>query len=142
MKIGDYVKVNDDELKYRYPYAYKVKDFWNDYTMLDVDGDTIYIKKHQLEVVSDPFEADSCDKKDEVNHPEHYTAGKYETIDIIKDSVDDYKSYVHGNIIKYILRYKRKGGVQDLKKAQVYLSWLIKEEELSDKKLKEISECV
>ena len=67
--------------------------------------------------------------KDEVNHPEHYTAGKYETIDIIKDSVDDYKSYVHGNIIKYILRYKKKGGVQDLKKAQIYLSWLIKEEE-------------
>ena len=67
--------------------------------------------------------------KDEVNHPEHYTSGKYETIDIIKDSVDDYKSYVHGNIIKYILRYKRKGGVQDLKKAQIYLSWLIKEEE-------------
>jgi hypothetical protein len=66
---------------------------------------------------------------DEVNHPEHYTSGKYETIDIIKDSVDDYKSYVHGNIIKYILRYKKKGGVQDLKKAQVYLSWLIGEEE-------------
>ena len=67
--------------------------------------------------------------KDEVNHPEHYTSGKYETIDIIKDSVDDFKSYVHGNIIKYILRYKKKGGVQDLKKAQIYLSWLIEEEE-------------
>ena len=26
--------------------------------------------------------------KDEVNHPEHYTAGKYETIDIIKDIHD------------------------------------------------------
>ena len=33
------------------------------------------------------------------------------------------------NMIKYILRYKRKGGVQDLKKAQVYLNWLIEEEE-------------
>lgn len=32
-------------------------------------------------------------------------------------------------MIKYILRYKRKGGVQDLKKAQVYLNWLIEEEE-------------
>ncbi len=99
MKIGDYVKVNDDELKYKYPYAYKVEGFWNDYSMLDANGDTIYIKNYLLEVVSDPFEADSYDKKDEVNHPEHYTAGKYETIDIIKDSVDDYKSYLHGNII-------------------------------------------
>lgn len=144
MEIGDYVKVNDDELKYKYPYAYKVKGFWNDYTMLNANGDTICIKNYLLEVVSNPFQADSYDKsflkdccealkyehmKDEVNHPEHYTAGKYETIDIIKDSVDDYKSYVHGNIIKYILRYKKKGGVQDLKKAQVYLNWLIQEEE-------------
>ena len=71
----------------------------------------------------------NSETKDEVNHPEHYTSGKYETIDIIKDSVYDYKSYLHGNIIKYILRYKKKGGVQDLKKAQVYLSWLIEEEE-------------
>jgi hypothetical protein len=71
----------------------------------------------------------NSETKDEVNHPEHYTSGKYETIDIIKDSVYDYKSYLHGNIIKYILRYKKKGGVQDLKKAQVYLNWLIKDEE-------------
>ena len=74
------------------------------------------------------WESISADS-DVVNHPEHYTSGKYETIDIIKDSVDDFKSYVHGNIIKYILRYKRKGGVQDLKKAQIYLNWLIEEEE-------------
>ena len=33
--------------------------------------------------------------------------------------------YLEGNIIKYVTRYKNKGGVEDLKKAQHYLSKLI-----------------
>lgn len=37
-------------------------------------------------------------------------------------------SYLVGNIIKYIVRYKLKNGVEDLKKAQHYLEILIAEE--------------
>lgn len=33
--------------------------------------------------------------------------------------------YLEGNIIKYVSRWKDKGGVQDLKKAQHYLQKLI-----------------
>ena len=33
--------------------------------------------------------------------------------------------YLEGNVIKYVTRYKNKGGVEDLKKAQHYLSKLI-----------------
>ena len=33
--------------------------------------------------------------------------------------------YLEGNIIKYVSRYKRKGGVDDLRKAQHYLQKLI-----------------
>jgi hypothetical protein len=63
----------------------------------------------------------------DVKHPAHYTSGNIETIDIIKDSVENFESYLHGNILKYICRYRHKNGVEDLKKAQVYLEWLIKE---------------
>lgn len=35
--------------------------------------------------------------------------------------------YLDGNVIKYISRYKRKNGLQDLKKAQHYLEKLIEE---------------
>ncbi len=134
MKVGDYVKVVKGSMR-------KIIDGVCQINDIDEDGDvrvfymgTFYwIPKSFVKVFSEandnPFNTGSCVQKDEVNHPEHYTSGKYETIDIIKDSVDDYKSFVHGNIIKYILRYKRKGGVQDLKKAQVYLNWLIEEEE-------------
>jgi hypothetical protein len=38
-------------------------------------------------------------------------------------------SFLEGNIVKYICRYKTKGGVQDLYKADHYLKKLIETEE-------------
>ena len=63
--------------------------------------------------------------EDKINHPMHYTQGKYETIDVIEDTVEDFNSFLQGNIIKYISRYKHKNGVEDLKKARFYLNKLI-----------------
>lgn len=61
---------------------------------------------------------------DVVNHPAHYTYGKIEVIDFIKDM-----PCREANIIKYICRYKHKNGLEDLKKAQWYLNHLIEETE-------------
>ncbi len=36
--------------------------------------------------------------------------------------------FFEGNVIKYVSRYKFKGGVTDLEKAQVYLARLIERE--------------
>ncbi|MBC2040766.1 DUF3310 domain-containing protein [Listeria marthii] len=62
---------------------------------------------------------------DNVNNPEHYTAGGIETLDYIKAKVKDYPSYAAGNILKYVSRYEHKNGIEDLKKAQFYLNDLI-----------------
>ena len=64
---------------------------------------------------------------DTVNHPAHYTSGGVECIEAIKASMtaDGFCDYCKGNIIKYIWRWRDKGGIEDLKKAQVYLGWLI-----------------
>ena len=64
---------------------------------------------------------------DAVQHPSHYTQGGIECIEAIKASMtaDGFADYCKGNIIKYIWRWRSKGGVEDLKKAQVYLGWLI-----------------
>lgn len=64
---------------------------------------------------------------DTVNHPSHYTSGGIECIEAIKASMtaDGFQGYCKGNIIKYIWRWRNKGGVEDLKKARVYLDWLI-----------------
>ena len=40
----------------------------------------------------------------------------------------EFLGYLRGNVIKYISRYKDKGGVEDLRKAQHYLTKLIEEE--------------
>lgn len=64
---------------------------------------------------------------DAVQHPSHYTRGGIECIDAIRASMtaDGFCDYCKGNIIKYIWRWRDKGGVEDLRKASVYLDWLI-----------------
>ena len=64
---------------------------------------------------------------DAVQHPSHYTQGGIECIDAIKASMtaDGFCDYCKGNISKYIWRWRDKGGVEDLRKASVYLDWLI-----------------
>jgi hypothetical protein len=60
-------------------------------------------------------------QKDEIKHPNHYTQG-IECWDYI---VSHDMSYLEGNIIKYVTRYKHKNGLQDLHKAKQYLEKLI-----------------
>ena len=38
-------------------------------------------------------------------------------------------SFIQGNVIKYVCRYKDKGGIQDLNKAKHYIDLLIEFEE-------------
>lgn len=58
-------------------------------------------------------------EKDMVNHPSHYTHGKYEVIDVI----EDWKlNFCLGNAIKYIARCEHKGRKkEDIEKSIWYL---------------------
>ena len=71
-----------------------------------------------------------------VQHPSHYTQGGIECIEAIRASMaaDGFCDYCKGNIIKYIWRWRDKGGVEDLKKASVYLDWLINAADAKEKK--------
>lgn len=64
---------------------------------------------------------------DAVNHPSHYTRGGIECIEAIRASMtpEAFQGYCKGNVMKYIWRASLKNGVEDLKKAQVYLGWMI-----------------
>lgn len=62
-------------------------------------------------------------KNDPVNHPSHYTDGKYEVIDFIEDS-GIFISFHLANAIKYICRSGKKNPeteIEDLKKACWYI---------------------
>lgn len=69
------------------------------------------------------------DNNDAVNHPSHYTSGKFETIDILKDklSPEEFKGFCKGNVLKYVIRsdHKHETPIEDLEKAQWYLNTLI-----------------
>lgn len=72
---------------------------------------------------------------DPVNHPSHYqTKSGLETIQVIEaftDGLEGIEAVCTANAIKYICRWKKKNGLQDLKKAQWYLNKLIKHVEKS-----------
>ena len=82
---------------------------------------------HSLDLVDELQEYAEQLRGDTVNHPEHYTNGDIECIDAIRAALtaEQYAGYLRGNIIKYLWRYDRKGGVEDLRKARTYLEWLI-----------------
>ena len=69
------------------------------------------------------------ESKDEmVSHPKHYIRGGMETIDVITaftEGLEGVEAYDTGAILKYICRWKQKGGVQDLEKAMWYTQHLI-----------------
>jgi hypothetical protein len=75
-----------------------------------------------------------------VSHPDHYQSKNgLEVIDIIEAFTADLKGIEAtdtGNIIKYILRWPKKNGLQDLQKAMWYLTHLIehREKALKEKK--------
>lgn len=74
--------------------------------------------------------------EDLVNHPEHYISKSgLEVIDSIEAFTEDcsgFEGYCVGNIMKYICRFKKKNGIQDLEKAEWYLNRLIIKETESE----------
>ena len=82
-------------------------------------------------VESEPMDA-TCSKmetveNDPVNHPSHYTSGRFETIEVIEDWGLD---FCLGNAVKYISRAGKKNPdkeIEDLKKAVWYIERRIKQ---------------
>ena len=83
-----------------------------------------YIKEHEktvntIEKIEETITLKELQeiKKDNIV-PAYYHKGNYDVIEFCnKHEI----SFVTGNIIKYIVRYKNKNGVEDLKKAKEYL---------------------
>lgn len=67
------------------------------------------------------------DKTDMINEPQHYCTGKYECIDVMQEvfGAEAVQNFCLCNVFKYIYRYKRKNGKQDIFKAQWYLNKFI-----------------
>jgi len=66
---------------------------------------------------------------DNVNHPAHYISDKgIETISVIEaftDGLNGIEAVCTGNALKYLCRWPKKNGLEDLEKAAWYLNYLI-----------------
>jgi hypothetical protein len=60
-------------------------------------------------------------------NPSHYTSGTIECIEAIEASMsaDEFQGFLKGNCMKYLWRYRQKGGLQDLLKSEWYQTRLI-----------------
>ena len=75
---------------------------------------------------------DGSKKTDIVNHPAHYPQGGIECNDSLEAATVDLigiEAVCTANAIKYLWRWKRKNGVEDLRKAVWYIQRLIAHEQ-------------
>ena len=74
----------------------------------------------------------TTENNDNIISPNHYASDKgFEVFDVQEAFIHELKGMAASywcNIVKYILRFHRKNGVEDLKKAKYYLEKLIEEE--------------
>lgn len=104
---------------------------WADLTLWE-DMETIaeeyFATREKAEVYNRMEKAELKPAKiDMVNSPNHYTAGQFEVIDVIKDwlTEEEFRGYIKGNLIKYIARERLKNGDEDIKKSIFYLNYLM-----------------
>ena len=63
----------------------------------------------------------------DVKNQQHYTKQAVQPIEYMEltMSSEQYEGYLLGNVIKYVSRYRHKNGLEDLRKAEVYMGWLV-----------------
>ena len=66
---------------------------------------------------------------DVIHHPSHYTWRGRECVDHLRDWLghDGYLAYLEGNVQKYLYRWQKKNGTEDLDKAIEYIELMKKE---------------
>lgn len=87
----------------------------------------------KMEIQRNTKEYEQIKGKDNIKSPSHYVSDKgFEVFDVQEAYIHDLKGMSASfwcNVVKYILRFQIKNGVEDLKKAKYYLEKLIEEQE-------------
>ena len=100
----------------------------------EAEPETIHIDSESSKISIDADKTAVIENKDMVHSPSHYADKQIEVIDYIRDTLTPVgcTDYCLGNVLKYVSRWRKKDGIQDLRKAQVYLGWAIECAEKED----------
>lgn len=89
--------------------------------------------RSNFKYVMNIYKSEDLEQVEEIEDTDRYrtTSGK-QLFDTLHDDLltpEEYKGFLRGNIYKYVKRYEDKNGVEDLRKAIVYIEKLIELEE-------------
>ena len=85
--------------------------------------------------MTEPYVVLGKDEHDVITIPKHHQGSQgLEVSEAHKKFLAEeaLRRYYKGSILKYLLHYRKKNGLEDLKKARKHLDWLIKLEENHD----------
>lgn len=90
----------------------------------------IYIPTKDVKVPK-YYSVEDKNKYDMVNQPKHYMFNidghEVQAVDILKGTLtpEEFRGWLKGSYLTYLLRADRKNGLEDLKKANTFLNWQI-----------------
>ena len=89
-----------------------------------------YFSKEEVKVPK-YYSVEDKNKYDMVNQPKHYMFNidghDVQAVDILKGTLtpEEFRGWLKGSYLTYVLRADRKNGLEDLKKANTFLNWQI-----------------
>lgn len=123
--VGTWSNVELGNVRLKDEWAERAKNIFID---LGVNVDHILSTMETVKQIKEEQKSEEIKTFDPVERPQHYADRKFEVIDIMEDSMsrEAFEGFLYGNVIKYIMRYKKKGNqLQDLEKARFYLNKMI-----------------
>lgn len=93
-------------------------------------NDSHFFTDKQVKSIKDFFGRKKPNIDDAVRSPKHYKLPglNIESVDVLRSVLtpEEFKGFCRGNALKYLIRAGRKDNeLQDIKKAGVYIEWLI-----------------
>lgn len=121
------LKENNNKMMNKNEFKEKLKENGVWCTENNTGEEDRYVKIIKVMSLIDQLE--ELQTSDLIENQPHYKNQGIEPITLIRKnfSKEEFVGFLQGNVLKYMLRYKDKNGVEDLKKAKTYLTWLIEE---------------
>lgn len=97
-------------------------------------NDIFGVSKSENEPCEPECQEENNNQNNNPRNPNHYADMGIDALEVmsVNFSNEAYMGFLEGNVLKYIMRYRNKNGLEDLIKAQRYLDILIERQEMKE----------